>query len=387
MKTKQNIREKALIVFFLLSLSFFLVLNIFLPRDPYLYYENRMVQEKPEFTSKNVFSGSYFNSLETYFIDSFALRSELLKLGTRINLRLKRPNINDLYVSNNNILSIWKDWKLDYPKKEIEQMALGYEKLSQNLREKNIDFIYVGIPEHSSIFAQEYPGYFYNRGQEWLKIEDEFFYKLDSRGVKNIKMRDHLKSDPYLYYTKTDHHFSYIGALESYKQIVKEINSSLGLKLDYNSLKLKKLDKDFKGSYSRKLFNKDKFVDQAFIYEEDFNYTRKDKGQKVKNRIFHLDNLKDGYYSYGLYMGGDIGLTEINTNRQDLPNILVYGDSFTNPIETLLVRNANNFYSVDFRHYKDKQLLELVEDLKPDIVVLIRDNLMYLNNENNGILN
>lgn len=88
---------------------------------------------------------------------------------------------------------------------------------------------------------------------------------------------------------------------------------------------------------------------------------------------------------YGVYMGGDKSFTEIKTDRNNLPNILVYGDSFTNSIETLLVRNSNNFYSVDFRYKKDQSLMEIINKYKPDIVVCIRDNLMYLNKDDNGI--
>lgn len=40
-------------------------------------------------------------------------------------------------------------------------------------------------------------------------------------------------------------------------------------------------------------------------------------------------------------MGGDIGESVITTNRPKLPNILIYGDSFTNPLETLLWTQAN----------------------------------------------
>lgn len=85
-------------------------------------------------------------------------------------------------------------------------------------------------------------------------------------------------------------------------------------------------------------------------------------------------------------MNGDKGFTKIATHRENLPNILVYGDSFTNPLETLLVRNANNFYSFDFRYQKNKTLTEIVDEYKPDIVICIRDNLMYLNSEENGIV-
>ena len=84
-------------------------------------------------------------------------------------------------------------------------------------------------------------------------------------------------------------------------------------------------------------------------------------------------------------MGGDIGESVITTNRPKLPNILIYGDSFTNPLETLLWTQANELRSIDFRYYTQCTLKDYIAEHKPDIVICVRDETVFLSEAGNGI--
>ena len=64
---------------------------------------------------------------------------------------------------------------------------------------------------------------------------------------------------------------------------------------------------------------------------------------------------------YSLYMGGDVGETVIETGRPDLPSILIYGDSFTNPVECLAYYSFDEMRSIDLRHYKDMTLADYIQ--------------------------
>ena len=86
-----------------------------------------------------------------------------------------------------------------------------------------------------------------------------------------------------------------------------------------------------------------------------------------------------------MYMGGDFGETILETNRPELPSILIYGDSFTNPVEALLWPNFNETRSLDFRYYTGKTLTEYITEYKPDYVICIRDESTYLNDVGNGV--
>lgn len=362
-----------------------LLITMFRNDSVLTYFENRNIKAKPEMSIETIFNENYFGKLEDYLKDSFKGRNKLVELDTLINKSIiKRPVVNGVYCDKNLYLARWERWwPYDY-KNDLKHMSEAYAKLNDKLKTNGINFIYVGVPEHSYVFSDKYPDYMLNKHDEWKEIEDAFFDELNKNHILNIKMSTKIKNRD-LEYSKTDHHFSYLGAKNAYEEIIKTINENTKYKLDSN-VELIKGKEEFRGSYARKLFFLGNLHDDYYTYKENFKYERFDDNIKSDDKLFFQeDNLYHGSMGYGVYMGGDKSFTEIKTDRNNLPNILVYGDSFTNPIETLLVRNANNFYSVDFRYKKDQSLMEIINKYKPDIVVCIRDNLMYLNKDDNGI--
>ena len=87
--------------------------------------------------------------------------------------------------------------------------------------------------------------------------------------------------------------------------------------------------------------------------------------------------------TYNLYMGGDFGETILETNRPELPDVLIFGDSFTNPLETLFYTGFDETRSLDLR-YNDVSLLDYVAEHRPDVVLCVRDDTSYLSAEGNG---
>ena len=94
------------------------------------------------------------------------------------------------------------------------------------------------------------------------------------------------------------------------------------------------------------------------------------------------DDTSDVLYS--LYMGGDNSETRIETNRPDLPDILIYGDSFTNALESIAWVGFDTMYTYDFRHYSEKTVEDLIREYQPDIVICIRDYEAMLLETGNG---
>ena len=87
--------------------------------------------------------------------------------------------------------------------------------------------------------------------------------------------------------------------------------------------------------------------------------------------------------TYNLYMGGDHGETIIRTDRPELPSALVFGDSFTNALETVLYASFNETRSLDLRHYTERSLREYIEDYRPDVVICVRNNTFFYVNDGN----
>lgn len=94
----------------------------------------------------------------------------------------------------------------------------------------------------------------------------------------------------------------------------------------------------------------------------------------------------DEYLTYEIYMGGDIAETVIQTNRPELPNILIFGDSFANTMETIIWASFNETRTLDLRYYTSQSLSDYIEAFQPDIVVCIRDDSVFLDFTGNGNL-
>lgn len=114
-------------------------------------------------------------------------------------------------------------------------------------------------------------------------------------------------------------------------------------------------------------------------------FVRTNNGIQVDSTVYTLPENEDELVTYSVYMGGDIGESVITTNRPKLPNILIYGDSFTNPLETLLWTQANELRSIDFRYYTQCTLKDYIAEHKPDIVICVRDETTFLSEAGNGI--
>lgn len=380
--------------FIQITYSLLIVLSLaglaYLSKDmgkPKLFYENRTKAPMPVLKEDSLFSGQFFPQLESHLSDKFYKREDLLYLQTRLDKDiLHRPIVNDLYIRQDTILPTLE---LEFPQdlgKEGAKMAQDYKKLSDQLEARGAKFIYLGIPGHVSIYMDQYPQ-FAQKYQGHIKdMEEYFFQELNKNQVTNIRASAFLEKDAH--YNATDHHYNYLGAIRTYHEIIKTINQfqPQGQQLNRHGIQLEELTKPFKGSYAKKLFYDDGFHDKGWIYNPDF--TLRDKGpEETKNTLFPFDlQERKDHIDYGIYMGGDQAVQSLHTDREGLPVVLIYGDSYTNPLETLLIRNLKSLYSLDFRYYKDGSLTQAVEEFKPDYVICVRDDLNYLRREGNGVL-
>ena len=73
-------------------------------------------------------------------------------------------------------------------------------------------------------------------------------------------------------------------------------------------------------------------------------------------------------------MGGDIGNTVMETNRDHLPSILYIGCSYSNPLEVMSVYNFNRVESIDPRYWTGS-ICQYVKESKTDYIVIVRDDI------------
>lgn len=357
------------------------------------YYEQRTLAPLPQATRSTIWSGGYFTDLETALSDHLTGREHILKANTAMNLALGRPKVNGLVVNTDKLVSCYgyTRWDLGYLTGQAATAAQSYAALNRLVKSYGGYFCYLGVPLQSTYFADHYPSYMESRLWHTTAIREAFSAAMAEQGVPFINLYAAYQEQgmPESYYYATDHHYTYEGAFAAYEILMDRIRADTNLGLaalgrpDFTWLTL---PNPFLGSSNRKLYGLWPNDDRAEIAvpKADIPLTRTDNGGGVESRVFELPERESQTVTYSVYMGGDIAETVLSTDRPELPSILIYGDSFTNPLETLLWTNFNETYCLDFRYYTKKTLEEYIAEYRPDVVLCVRDEIHYLSADGNG---
>lgn len=279
-----------------------------------------------------------------------------------------------------------------YLVKDSANTAKKYKQLQNIIQSYGGYFCYVGVPTQSTYYANHYPDYMADRLWHTTAIRKNFGEAMSDYGIPFINMYGIYNEMglPQDYYYATDHHFTLEGAFEAYTALLDNIRENTTWSFDSckkTDFEWKSLQNPFLGSSNRKLFglwNTSDAIQLAYP-KENIPFVRTNNGIQVDSTVYTLPENEDELVTYSVYMGGDIGESVITTNRPKLPNILIYGDSFTNPMETLLWTQANELRSIDFRYYTQSTLKDYITEHKPDIVICVRDETAFLSEAGNGI--
>ena len=255
-------------------------------------------------------------------------------------------------------------------------------------------YCYIAVPCQYAYYEDEYPSYLENRSAYTAAELAALNSAMDAQGITHVDMGPVFDSLGHLpaFSSKVDNHYGLLGAYETYRAAVQALNDAYGLALSFPEegadVTFSALPNPYMGSRTRKLLglrgNEEKLLTAAF--REDISFTRFDNGGEVAATVYALPATDTEPLTYELYMGGDIAETVIRTERPSLPNVLIFGDSFTNPVESLAYYSFDELRSVDLRHYTAQSLSDYIAAYKPDVVLCIRDYQSLLSREYNGNL-
>lgn len=394
-------------VVFLGVTMFFTVEN----RDnEYSYYENRNYAVMPEATRESFLDGSYLDELETFLSDHSAFREILVKAQTYADVNiLKRPVVNDVVVTDKALLpyNAYETVDENTVKEKAETIASMNKELKDVIESYGGHYIYTAVPCQYACYEDLYPSYLNSRSQ-YTDLELKYLSQaMEKQDISFIDMMEIFRSsenpaETYvavsdegvggsLYYSSAiDNHYDVRGGFIAYKAIIDRINQETEFKLEYpddDEITFVPHELPYRGSRTRKLLDVTNFSEHLHraVFSEELPFKRYDKGTHVPSYIYDEDHtVLDGMITYGYYMGGDISNTVIDTNRPELPSILIYGDSFTNTIESVAYYSFDEQHSLDLRYYDEMTLQEYIKKYKPEIVVCVRDYFSLLAPEGNG---
>lgn len=355
--------------------------------------ENRTLAPLPQYSNERLLNGEYFSQWENYISDHIIGRDYLIKSYTLLNMKvLGKHKINNIIIGKEDTLLPFYTEELsnnleDYLN-NLNAMTENMKDLQNHIKSNGGEFYFVGLPGQSSFFRSRYQNYFENKEGYFVENENKMFNNLEKNNINYINMNEVFKKDQdNENYLKTDHHFSFKGSYKTYVEIIDRLRNDLGLDigkpLDIEELDIVTLDKPILGSRNRQLYflhPTDEKVSIAYP-RTPIDYEKYTNGV-LNPKLYYINN--DENPSYNIYMGGDQKEIIIDTNRENLPNLLIFGDSFTNALEPLLYYHFNETRILDLRHYKEMNLYEYIDLHKPTVVLMIRDDLNYGNPEGNG---
>mgnify|MGYP000317560976 CR=1 FL=1 len=391
----KRICEWAMALLFSGVLLILMAATILLPKSRYSYYENRNLSAFPEITAESVLSGQVFDDLETLFCDYAAWRTPALKAVTWADLNVfRRPVVNETVVTDDVLLPQLYDPAMsdDDIRAQAKLVAEDNAALQKQVESYGGHYCYVAVPCQYVYYEDSYPAYLTNRSRYTDLELSALTEEMNAQGVCFLDMGPVFDSlgHPPEFSSRVDNHYGLLGAYETYRAAVQKLNGDYGLALSFpeegTDVTFSALPNPYMGSRTRKLLglrgDDEKLLTAAF--REDIPFTRLDNWQEVASAVYALPATEDEALTYGLYMGGDIGETVIDTDRPELPRLLLWGDSYSNAMETLLWASFDEARYLDYRYFDGARLAEYIEQYKPDVVICIRDDLSFLNAEGNG---
>ncbi len=356
--------------------------------------ENRTLATIPEYSKERLFNGEYFSDLENYVSDHIIGRDKIIKSYTLLNMKiLGKRKINNIIIGKENTLLPYYteelSQNLENNLNNIPTMIENINKLNKSIKSYDGEFLFVGLPGQSSFFRDRYQDYFENKQEYFDENESKMFQELGNKEINYINMNQIFAQEPNKeYYLKTDHHYSFKGSYITYVEIIKNLKDDLNLNirepLKVDELNIATLENPILGSRNKQIYflqHTDEKISIAYP-KDTIEYEKITDGTSDPT-LYYFDN-ENLRPSYSIYMGGDHSEIIIDTNREGLPNLLLFGDSFTNALEPLLYYHFNQTRILDLRHYKKMDLYEYINLHKPDIVIMVRDDLNYGNLNGNG---
>lgn len=383
-----------LIIIFIFFIFAIPILTILQKNNHISNIENRTLATIPEYSKDKLFNGEYFSHWENYASDHIIGRDKMIASYTLLNMKiLGKRKINNIIIGKENTLLPYYteelSQNLENNLNNIPTMIENINKLNKSIKSYDGEFLFVGLPGQSSFFRDRYQDYFENKQEYFDENESQMFQGLAKNNINYLNMNHIFAQNPNNeYYLKTDHHYSFKGSYKTYVEIInnlkKDFNLNIREPLKVDELNITTLENPILGSRNRQIY----FLQQtdekiSIAYPKDTIEYKKITDGTSDPTIYYIDN-ENLRPSYSIYMGGDHGEIIIDTNRKELPSLLLFGDSFTNALEPLLYYHFNQTRILDLRHYKKMDLYEYISLHKPDIVIMVRDDLNYGNLDGNG---
>ncbi len=359
-------------------------------------WENRALAEFPPPERESILDGSWFQKLEAFLCDHAAGRTATLKVLARGDLDvLHRPVVNEIVPTQEALLPWWDYEKMEEEEleRQAEEMAEGLLQVKEETERHGGTFLYVAVPSQNAFWGENYPWYLNSRVEYAADARSALFRALEERDIPYLDIGTVWagEGNPPSFFSRGDHHWTLAGCLCATRGILADLSRRTGLPLSIpedEELVIRTLPNPLLGSRARYLYGA-RDTGEHLSWAEPARpvpFTRRDDGAEVAPELLAFPPTETEPVSYSFYMGGDVAETVLETRRPEKPSCLLFGDSFTNLLETVLYPAFDETCSLDLRLQEDLSLLEQIRTREPEVVLCIRDYMNLLTLTGNGAI-
>lgn len=358
-----NIKNKfgvILILFLCFLIMPNIIYRIFYKNFDHTNYENRTLASKPILVLTNI--NEYPKKYEEYFNDYLPFRNELVKLKNLNDIFVFKNIISDsvLLGKNNWLFLKWHPLIPDYignynfSNEELEIAKNNLIYFRDELKKKNIDFIFMIAPNKNIIYPENMP-YFIPRKNENNSTDYFIKYMEENTDIKIVYPKNELLKykNKYQLYYKYDTHWNSLGAHIGYTELTRILNID---NKSIESFKILEFDSAYRNS------NKDSSVfynDMAKMVGLNYIKTfRDDIIYILEDYKYTITNITDDWSSSRI---SDYNLDNFKNNR----NILIIGDSYSFEMRDYIITTFKQSEFINIGSFKNENITEY----KPDIIV------------------
>lgn len=379
---KRSNLENKIFIIILVLFSSVVMFKLIKNSNEYNIVDNRLSYRFMRPSIDTILSGEYQESVEDAAADQMPkynyFKLAYVKLSNYINIQttyLFKLNKLNRYIKLGTI-NLYKDYLLynKTPQEELEESAQDDILFINNIEKYTNANIYLYFIETDSNYD------FTNNSKTDITNYLNNHLKIEKSNIDtfNITTFDNYKK----YFYRTDHHWNYRGANQGYIEIANLIGLNNILKQE-DKICFDEAESD--GSKSKTIGSINMFQDRMCKYVYDFpEFEIYTSGEKIANYGSTDEELKESSkISYGdMYGWDEPEIIFINKESQNNKKLLIYSNSFSNAINELLASHYQETYVIDGRYYRNKTMIEYINENNIDDVLILANNILFTDDKN-----
>lgn len=340
-----------------------MALNLVYPDRQRSDVENRSLQAFPEFTMENLMNGKYAQGVSTWFSDQFVGRDTWVHAKYVLEKLMGTKKIDSVYLCGDRLIQ-------EVSKPNQEQLQRNLDAINQFATNHDANVRFMLVPTSANIQKSYLPNNATTLDQNAQM--DQIYGSLNDK-VQAIDVREPFKEkkNEELYY-RSDHHWTSLASFYAYQQYVDQVFDSSASQSDYD---IYTVSDKFEGTLAKKVGSfRIKDLIEIYVPKNNPDYLVINETAQTKSRSLYDSSALDTSNPYDVFLSGNSGLIQIETNVDSDRHLLLFKDSYANSFIPFLLPQYRTITVVDPRYYyEDVERLYML-NLITDVLFLYNAN-------------